>query len=130
LRAKGFGRHSTMERSISGMSRSASSACVFIAFALRGASCGNDPGNGSRNRDYHDQQTAGRGPSHDSHPILCRRVFGIRRPERHRALRHRLCFQEGDAMVSEIGCRLPRIPVITGHGGTVAGVAYPALTPC
>lgn len=130
LRTNGLGRHSTRERSSSGISRSGSSICAGIAFALRGAPCGNDPGNESRNRDYHDEDAASLGPAHDSHPILRRGVLGVRGPHRHRASCDSLGFQEGDAVPTDIDRRLPRIPTVTGHCRTIATVRYLALIRC
>ena len=57
LWANGFGRVGR-EKSNSGISRSASSAAVGIAFALRGAPCGDDTRPWAACRDYHDQQSS------------------------------------------------------------------------
>ena len=46
------------EKSISGISRSSSSTCVFMPFALRGAPCGGDPRSRTADGDYHDDELA------------------------------------------------------------------------
>jgi len=58
LRARGLGSHSPREKSISGISRSGSSIDEGIAFALRGAPCGDDSRPWAARGDYHDQQMA------------------------------------------------------------------------
>ena len=65
-----------LEKSNSGISRSASSPEVFIAFALRGAPCGDDPRPRAAFRGYHDDDPSQRRPADRLHPLLTRWVHG------------------------------------------------------
>jgi hypothetical protein len=119
-----------LERSISGISRSASSSSVCIAFALRGAPCGNDPRHWARRGDYHEEHSSSLRPPDDSESQVCGQILRIALPESERTPSHGLGLFERDAVFSGIDARFPRVPVVPRHRGTVAGLAYPGLTGC
>ena len=128
--AKGLGRHSTVERSISGISRSSSSIGVRIAFALRGAPCGDDPRPLAGHRDYHDEQSTFARPTDNTPADVSVADSIVCGPHRERARNNGVCLLECDAVLTDIGARLTRLPLVLRHRGTVAMAAYPGLTPC
>jgi hypothetical protein len=129
LRAKGLGRDSVFEKSISGMKNSSSgSSFVRMSFALRGAPCGDDPGSPTLRRDYHDKQSALGRPPHDPHARFPMRVGNVFLPRGEAVRNHGLGFIERHPVISEVGLRLFMIPVEVRHRETVVAMSYASLT--
>jgi len=129
LRANGLRSHSTLDRSISGMSRSKSSVDVVIAFALRGAPCGDDSGPRARSGGYHDEEAATVRPADDSHASISW-LAHFEPPRREPAMKNSLSLLERDAVLPGIDASLPQVPVVPRHRGTIGKHAYPRLISC
>ena len=114
-------------RSISGTSRSSSSTSVFMAFALRGAPCGDDPRPWAADRGYHDDELIRRRTPDSAKANLMVRMFDVRKLFEAVAIQHVGSFFERHSMLAQVGLRLLGVPVVPRHRGTVATAAYPGL---
>ena len=120
------------EKSNSGMSRSGSIwlSRVRIAFALRGAPCGDDSRPGAVGRDYHDEQTTGCRPADDLHSLLQVRMFDVRLVRRQRTEYSFVGLLEADSVRSNVVSCLGLVPVAPRHRETLAIGPYLGLMPC
>ena len=128
LRRNRLGR-AGMVKSISGMSRS-SSVDVFMAFALRGAPCGDDPRPWTARRGYHDDHLVHSRVTDRPNSGLAERVPDIGTFLAPISGEHLGRFCERDTMFAQVRFRFCLIPFVPRHRETVATGPYPSLIPC
>ena len=115
-------------QSNSGISRSASSTFVRIAFALRGAPCGDESRPMTAIRGYHYEQPSlpGEADREESRLAVGMQWVGFRPSQR--IVQGTVRFIERNSMPSQVRGGFRRIPVVTRHRGTLASSPYRSLT--
>jgi hypothetical protein len=106
---------------------SSGSSFVRMSFALRGAPCGDDSPTWARGGHYHDEQSPNCRPSGDSQPVFRSRMSDVRLLHGKRGRNGVPRFLEGHTVSAEVRFRLPRVPVVSRHRGTVATGSYLGL---